>query len=243
MNKSREILYEGKAKIIIQLDDATAVVQHFKDDVTAFNSLKRDSIVNKGIINNRISYLLMQHLEKCGIATHMLEFLNDREQRVKRLDMIPIEVVVRNIAAGSICKKFGIPKGKVFSAPLVELYYKSDELADPMISEDHALHFELVTHSELQHIRALVLEINNVLRTVFDAVDVLLVDFKLEFGRNPYDHNNIVLADEISPDTCRLWDKSTHIALDKDLYRLGIGGVQEGYSTVLQRIEKFFGQA
>ena len=234
MKKDSRVLYEGKAKIILSHTDDSCVIQHFKDDITAFNAQSCTTLENKGIINNKISYLLMSHLAERGIKTHLLQYLNEREQLVERLCVVPLEVVVRNVAAGSICKRLGIQRGLVFRKPLVEFYYKNDDLKDPMITEDYITCFELSTESELHRIKSLALQISGILSVVFASINVTLVDLKLEFGRKD---KEIVLADEISPDTCRLWDKETGSVLDKDLYRLGYGSVIEGYSKVLLRLE------
>ncbi|MEH0831322.1 phosphoribosylaminoimidazolesuccinocarboxamide synthase [Anaplasma bovis] len=239
MDGRREVLYEGKAKTVFLHRDPVFVIQHFKDAITAFNAERTDTLPGKGAINNRISYLLMQHLNKCGIDTHIVELLNENEQLVKKLSMLPIEVVIRNIAAGSFCKRFGVEKGTAISPPLLEFYYKNDNLSDPMISEDHIINFSLATSAEVAHIRASALQINQALRSVFDAIGIQLLDLKLEFGKHS---GNIVLGDEISPDTCRLVDKSSGKVLDKDIYRLKLGDVLDGYREVLNRIEQHLGQ-
>ncbi|SBO14270.1 Phosphoribosylaminoimidazole-succinocarboxamide synthase [Anaplasma phagocytophilum] len=241
MENTREVLYEGKAKIILRHpENERAVIQHFKDTLTAFNAQRKSEIQGKGALTNRISSLLMEHLEASGIRTHFLSFLNEKEQLVSKLNMIPLEVVVRNIAAGSMCKKFGIPKGKVLAEPIVEFYYKNDELSDPMIAEDHAICFGLASKSELAHMREIALQANKILSALFSEVKILLVDFKLEFGKDSHSEQEIVLGDEISPDTCRLWDTSTLTVLDKDLYRFDIGNIEDGYKEVLQRLEQHF---
>ncbi|MFV9838923.1 MAG: phosphoribosylaminoimidazolesuccinocarboxamide synthase [Aaplasma endosymbiont of Hyalomma asiaticum] len=239
MERAGNVLYEGKAKIVLLHTDNRCVIQHFKDDITAFNAQNHATLTNKGIINNKISYLLMTYLAERGIKTHLLQYLNDREQLVERLRVIPLEVVVRNIAAGSICKRLGIQHGLVLRKPLVEFYHKNDMLQDPMVTEDHITCFELATESDLGHIRNTALRINEMLIEIFADINITLVDLKLEFGlKETGTKKEVVLADEISPDTCRLWDKRTGSILDKDLYRLGSGDVMAGYREVLMRIER-----
>ena len=239
MKRAGGILYEGKAKIVFLHTDNTCVIQHFKDDITAFNAQNHTTLKNKGVINNKISYLLMTYLAERGIKTHLLQYLNDREQLVERLRVIPLEVVVRNVAAGSICKRLGIQHGLVLRKPLVEFYHKNDKLQDPMVTEDHIICFGLSTESELSHMRSAALKINEMLVGIFADINITLVDLKLEFGLRAIDtEKEVVLADEISPDTCRLWDKQTGSVLDKDLYRLGAGDVIAGYSEVLMRMER-----
>ncbi|WP_037351915.1 phosphoribosylaminoimidazolesuccinocarboxamide synthase [Anaplasma marginale] len=237
MHTEREALYEGKAKIIFPGPDSSSVVQHFKDDITAFNSQKRDIIPGKGAVNNRVSYLIMRHLESHGIKTHILGFLDDREQLVRRVDIIPIEVVVRNLACGSFCKRFGVAPGTPILPPVVEFYYKNDALSDPMMTEDHLVSLGYATSGEVGHIKAESLRVNTILRKVMREVGIVLVDFKLEFGRLQQADGEIVLADEISPDTCRLHNASDDAVLDKDLYRLNLGDTLGGYAEVLRRIE------
>ncbi|MGN7678332.1 MAG: phosphoribosylaminoimidazolesuccinocarboxamide synthase [Anaplasma sp.] len=239
MDNTRRELYTGKAKVIFEGPDPESVVQHFKDDLTAFNAQKKDVLPGKGAINNRISYLLMRHLENHGISTHLIELLNDREQLVRKVHIIPIEVVVRNLASGSLCKKFCVEHGTIISPPIVEFYYKNDPMEDPMMAEDHIISFGLATREEITGIRATSLKINEVLGALLSKVGITLVDFKVEFGRLEHPAAQILLADEISPDTCRFWDSKDHTVLDKDIYRLGSGNVLQGYAEVLRRIESY----
>ena len=231
-----KIIYEGKAKTIIATEDPSTVVQHFKDDVTAFNKEKYESIQGKGIINNRISAFIMKKLEEAGISTHFIEVLNEREQLVKKLKIIPLEVVVRNIAAGSFCKRFSIKEGKSLTSPIIEFFYKNDDLADPMVSESHILYFNWLSNTEIEEIKSTSLKVNEFLVNLFSTVEINLVDFKLEFGRLISDNKKIILADEISPDNCRLWDKKTFKKLDKDIFRLNLGDLKEAYTEVAERL-------
>ncbi|QGR02764.1 phosphoribosylaminoimidazolesuccinocarboxamide synthase [Ehrlichia ruminantium] len=229
-------IYEGKAKIILSTSNPTEVIQHFKDEITAFNNKKADIIPEKGIINNHISALLMKKLTATGINTHFISLLNEREQLIKHATIIPIEVVIRNASAGNFSKRFNMKEGITFKLPIIEFYYKNDELSDPMISESHILSFELLTHQELETIKKLAFNINNTLSKLFLNVNIKLIDFKLEFGRLYSNQSELLLADEISPDTCRLWDISTDKKLDKDCYRLNLGNVIERYREVAQRL-------
>ncbi|WP_168464654.1 phosphoribosylaminoimidazolesuccinocarboxamide synthase [Wolbachia endosymbiont of Ctenocephalides felis wCfeT] len=229
-------IYEGKAKSIIETEDPLTVIQYFKDDVTAFNKEKYEVIEGKGVINNRISTFIMGKLEEVGINTHFIKVLSNREQLVKKLKIIPIEVVVRNIAAGSFCKRFGIKEGDKLSSPIIEFFYKNDSLADPMISEGHILYFSWLSNKELEEVKAITLKINEILVRLFSNIGIDLVDFKLEFGRLVNDNTKIVLADEISPDNCRLWDKKTHKKLDKDVFRLNLGDLKAAYLEVAERL-------
>lgn len=233
MMKSEQ-LYEGKAKKVFATDDPALLIVDYKDDATAFNGLKKGTIAGKGIINNQMSNRLMQRLERAGIPTHFVEELSERETLVKRVEIIPIEVIVRNIAAGSFSKRYGIPEGKVFSAPTIEYSYKNDELADPLINNSHILALQLARADEMETIRRYALRVNEVLSAFWAECGVTLVDFKLEFGRLPY--GTIILADEISPDTCRLWDSKTGEKLDKDRFRRDLGGVEDAYAEVMRRL-------
>ncbi len=229
-------LYEGKAKILFETDHPERLlIQHFKDDATAFNALKRSSIQGKGVVNNTVSTWIFRHLEKQGIPTHFVEKLSDRDMLVRRVTIVPVEVVVRNRATGSICKRLGIEKGRPFSPPLVEYFYKDDALGDPLIGETHILQFGWATAPELSEINRLSLAVNEILKTVFHAAKLELIDFKLEFGRDA-ESGKLVLADEFSPDGCRLWDHATGESKDKDRFRQDLGGVQEAYLEVQARL-------
>ncbi|WDM85140.1 phosphoribosylaminoimidazolesuccinocarboxamide synthase [Ehrlichia sp. JZT12] len=236
--ESKQKIYEGKAKIIFSTPNSSEVIQYFKDEVTAFNKKKADNIHGKGKINNYISAFLMSKLANKGIKTHFISLLNEREQLVKQVTIVPIEIVVRNLSAGNFSKKFHIEEGTEFRSPIIEFYYKSDKLLDPMVSEGHILSFQWLTHQELEEIKTLSLSINNILTELFLNVDIKLVDFKLEFGKlhNNQQPDNLLLADEVSPDTCRLWDIHTKKRLDKDCYRLNLGSVIEAYKEVAQRL-------
>ena len=231
------LLYEGKAKQLFEGPEPGTIIQHFKDDATAFNGEKKDIISGKGVINNRISEYIMLRLEELGIPTHFIRTLNMREQLVRAVEIVPIEVVVRNRSAGSFCKRFGRPEGELLPYPILECYLKSDELGDPLITEEHILAFDIADPHELEEIYALALRINDFLCGLFFGVGIRLIDFKLEFGRL-YDNGNIyiILADEITPDNCRLWDVKTNEKLDKDRFRLDLGGVAEAYQEVARRL-------
>lgn len=232
--EKRELLYEGKAKKVYATDDPELLIVSYKDDATAFNGLKKGTISGKGAINNRMSNLLMSRLEEAGVPTHLVRELNQRETLVKRVSIIPLEVIVRNIAAGSFSKRYGREEGAVFDAPVLEFSYKNDELGDPLLNDDHALALGLASREELALIRRYALAINGLLRDIWAACGVILVDFKLEFGR--LGDGAVVLADEISPDTCRLWDAETREKLDKDRFRRDLGGVEEAYVRVMERL-------
>lgn len=225
--------YEGKAKILYNTDDPQLVIQYFKDDATAFNAQKRGTIVNKGVMNNAISSAIFQRLAAAGMPTHFVKLLSEREMLVKRLQIIPVEVVIRNVIAGSLAKRMGRPEGEVLPSPIVEYYYKDDALGDPMINFDHAMIFGLATYDELTRVHALALRVNKYLSGFFDKMGITLVDFKLEFGRSGTD---IILGDEITPDGCRLWDKVTQEKLDKDRFRRDLGGVEEAYQRVYKLV-------
>lgn len=229
-----EQLYEGKAKKVFATDDEDLLIVDYKDDATAFNGLKKGTITGKGIINNRMSNLLMQKLEKAGIPTHFVKELSDRETLVKKVSIVPLEVIVRNISAGSFAKHYGVEEGIVFAEPTVEYSYKNDDLGDPLLNEDHAVALGLVTREESALIRKYALAINEELRKIWAACGVTLVDFKLEFGKTS--DGTIVLADEISPDTSRLWDSETGEKLDKDRFRRDLGGVEAAYEEVMKRL-------
>ncbi len=235
MNRGEQ-LYEGKAKKVFTTEDPELLVVSYKDDATAFNGLKRGTITGKGVINNRMSNALMRMLEKKGIPTHFVEQLSERDTLVKKVSIVPLEVIVRNISAGSFAKHYGVAEGIVFDAPTIEFSYKNDELGDPLLNEYHALALKLATREEIETIKDYSLRINEALKEFWLSCSVTLVDFKLEFGRLP--DGTIVLADEISPDTCRLWDSKTHEKLDKDRFRRDLGGVEEAYREIIERMEK-----
>ena len=232
--EKKELLYEGKAKKVYTTDDPEQLIVSYKDDATAFNGLKKGTIAGKGVINNKMSNLLMARLEKEGIPTHLVKELNDRETLVKKVSIVPLEVIVRNISAGSFAKRYGVEEGIVFDRPTFELSYKNDDLGDPLMNDDHALALKLATAEELALIRKYALTVDRLMQQVWAECGVTLVDFKLEFGRLA--DGTIVLADEISPDTCRLWDSKTHEKLDKDRFRRDLGGVEDAYAEVMRRM-------
>ena len=231
--ETRDKLYEGKAKIVYATNQPGVIIQYFKDDATAFNALKRGTIVGKGVVNNRMSAALFERLGRAGVATHYLGTLSDREMLCRRLEIIKIETIVRNIVAGSLAKRTGLEEGTPIKAPVVELYLKSDALGDPMLNDDHVRMLKLATPAELAWIRRTARKINGVLRPHLRTRGLLLVDFKLEFGRSG---RQLYLGDEISPDTCRLWDAKTREKLDKDRFRRDLGGVEEAYQEVYRRL-------
>ena len=238
MNKGKK-LYEGKAKIIYSTNEKDLVIQHFKDDATAFNALKKANIEGKGVLNNRISEYLLNSLGQCGIQTHRIKRLNMREQLIKKANIIPVEFIIRNIATGSLSKRLGISEGTVLEKPLLEYYLKNDELGDPIIAKEHIYAFEWATEKEIKIIDKMSLRINDLLQGIFRGVGIKLVDFKIEYGRiwnENNDINEIILADEISPDTCRLWDMRTEKKLDKDRFRKDLGNIIEAYQDVARRL-------
>lgn len=228
------MIYEGKAKKVYQTADENLYIVSYKDDATAFNGLKKGTITGKGVINNQMSNLLMQMLEKGGVPTHFVEELNERETLVKKVAIVPLEVIIRNISAGSFAKRYGVEEGIVFDAPTIEFSYKNDELGDPLFNSYHAVALKLATWEEIETIKAMAFKINELLKDYFKKLNIDLVDFKVEFGR--LSDGTIVLADEISPDTCRLWDSETHEKLDKDRFRRDMGGVEEAYHEVMHRL-------
>ena len=232
--KKLKLLYEGKAKKVYQTEMAQRLIVEYKDDATAFNGLKKGTIVGKGIINNKMSNRLMQRLEDAGIPTHFVTELNDRETVVKRVSIVPLEVIVRNIAAGSFSMRYGVEEGTVFEQPTIEFSYKNDSLGDPLLNTDHAKALKLATDAEIATIRTMALRINEILKSFWAECGVTLVDFKLEFGR--LSDGTIILADEISPDTCRLWDAKTGDKLDKDRFRRDLGGVENAYAEIMRRL-------
>jgi phosphoribosylaminoimidazole-succinocarboxamide synthase len=236
MNRRRRI-YEGKAKILYEGPEPGTLVQHFKDDATAFNNKKRDRIEGKGVLNNRISEFIFERLNEIGVPTHFIKRLNMREQLIREVEIIPLEVVIRNVAAGSLAERLGLDEGTMLPRSIVEFYYKSDELGDPMVSEEHITAFGWATPQELDDVMALALRINDFLSGLFLGVGIRLVDFKVEFGRQwEGDQMRVVLADEISPDCCRLWDIETQNKLDKDRFRRDMGGLVEAYQEVARRL-------
>lgn len=234
--EQKEQLYEGKAKKVFATDDPELLIVAYKDDATAFNGLKKGTIVGKGVINNKMSNRLMAMLEKNGIPTHYVKELSDRETLVKKVSIVPLEVIVRNISAGSFAKHYGVEEGIVFDQPTVEYSYKNDALGDPLLNTSHALALQLATAEEIETIRTYALRIDELLKAFWKTCGVTLVDFKLEFGR--LSDGSIVLADEISPDTCRLWDAATGEKLDKDRFRRDLGGVEEAYAEIMHRLEE-----
>ena len=227
-------LYEGKAKKVYATNDENLVIVSYKDDATAFNGLKKGTISGKGVINNRMSNMLMQMLEKNGVPTHFVEELSERDTVVRKVSIVPLEVIIRNISAVSFAKRYGVEEGIVFDEPTIEFSYKNDDLGDPLINEYHALALKLATKAEIETIKSMAFKINELLKERFAKVNITLVDFKLEFGRLP--DGTIVLADEISPDTCRFWDSTTHEKLDKDRFRRDLGGVEDAYNEVMRRM-------
>ena len=232
--KKLEQIYEGKAKKVFKTDDEALVIVEYKDDATAFNGLKKGTIVGKGIINNKMSNMLMQLLEKHGVPTHYVEQLSDRETLVRKVSIVPLEVIIRNVSAGSFAKNYGVEEGIVFEEPTIEFSYKNDALGDPLINQYHALALKLATKEEIETIKNYAFKVNEVLKDYFRKLNIDLIDFKLEFGRLA--DGTIVLADEISPDTCRYWDSTTKEKLDKDRFRRDLGGVEDAYNEVMRRL-------
>jgi phosphoribosylaminoimidazole-succinocarboxamide synthase len=240
MQPRRKQLYEGKAKILFEGPEPGTIVQHFKDDATAFNNQKKGTIIGKGVINNRISEFIMLKLNEIGIQTHFIKSLNMREQLVKKVDIIPLEVIVRNVAAGSLAKRFGLEEGMILPRAIVEFCLKNDSLGDPFLCEDYITAFGWADPNELEEIKVLALRINDFLIGLFLGVNIRLVDFKIEFGRTvTQDVEHLILADEISPDSCRLWDIKTNEKMDKDRFRRDLGKVEEAYREVARRLGLF----
>ncbi|MGV3024561.1 phosphoribosylaminoimidazolesuccinocarboxamide synthase [Clostridium thermobutyricum] len=230
-----EKLYEGKAKQIFRTDNEENVIVHYKDDATAFNGEKKAEIQNKGILNNQITSMIFQMLNKNGVKTHFIEKLNDRDQLCKKVEIVPLEVIVRNVAAGSMAKRLGLEEGYKLKTTVFELSYKDDSLGDPLINDYHAVGIGATTFEELEKIYEMTDKINNLLKDFFKKQNIDLIDFKIEFGRLP--NGEVILADEISPDTCRFWDSTTGEKLDKDRFRRDMGNVEEAYIEILKRIE------
>lgn len=236
--EKKEQLYEGKAKKVFATENPDYVIVSYKDDATAFNGLKKGTIAGKGVINNKMSNMMMQMLEKKGIPTHFVEQIDDRNTVVKKVSIVPLEVIIRNVAAGSFSKRYGVAEGTAFSAPTIEFSYKNDELGDPLINDYHALALNLATKEEIETIKKMAFAVNDNMKAFFKELNIDLIDFKLEFGRFK---GEIVLADEISPDTCRFWEAGTwdttkHNSLDKDRFRRDLGGVEDAYAEIFKRI-------
>ncbi len=236
--QKKEQLYEGKAKKVFATENPDYVIVSYKDDATAFNGLKKGTISGKGVINNKMSNMMMAMLEKKGIPTHFVEQLSDRDTVVKKVQIVPLEVIIRNVAAGSFSKRYGVPEGTKFSAPTIEFSYKNDELGDPLINDYHALALGLATAQEIDTIKKMAFAVNDAMIEFFKQLNIDLIDFKLEFGRFK---GQILLADEISPDTCRFWEAGTwdttkHVSLDKDRFRRDLGGVEDAYKEVFKRL-------
>ncbi|RXZ58001.1 phosphoribosylaminoimidazolesuccinocarboxamide synthase [Candidatus Borkfalkia ceftriaxoniphila] len=231
--EKRAQLYEGKAKKVYATDNADVVIVDYKDDATAFNGLKKGTIAGKGVINNKMSNMMFKIMESKGIPTHLVEELSDRETAVKKVEIVPLEVIIRNTAAGSFSKRLGVPEGKKLPVTVLEFSYKNDDLGDPLINDYHALAMELATPEEIETIKNMAFKVNEVMKEFFKTLNIDLIDFKLEFGRF---HGQIILADEISPDTCRFWDMTTGEKLDKDRFRRDMGGVEDAYKEVFARL-------
>ena len=232
--EKRAQLYEGKAKKVFATDDENLVIVSYKDDATALDGLKKGTISGKGVVNNRMSNFLMQILEQNGVKTHFVEELSDRDTVVKKVSIVPLEVIIRNISAGSFAKRFGVEEGIVFDEPTIEFSYKNDDLHDPLMNAYHAIALKLATKEEIDTIKSMAFKVNEILKAYFLKLNIKLVDFKLEFGR--LSDGRIVLADEISPDTCRFWDAETNEKLDKDRFRRDMGGVEDAYNEMMRRV-------
>mgnify|MGYP000908609945 FL=1 len=227
-------LYEGKAKKVYATEDPAVVIVSYKDDATALDGLKKGTITGKGVINNVMSNHMFQLLEQQGVPTHFVEQLSERETLVKKVSIVPLEVIIRNVSAGHFAQRYGVEEGIVFDEPTIEFSYKNDELGDPLMNAYHAIALKAATREEIETIKAMAFKVNEVMKQYFDTLNVILVDFKLEFGKTA--DGKIVLADEISPDTCRLWDKTTKEKLDKDRFRRDMGGVEEAYQEIMKRV-------
>ena len=231
--KKLEQLYEGKAKKVFATDDPDVVIVDYKDDATAFNGLKKGTIAGKGVINNKMSNMMFRIMEQHGIPTHFVEELSDRETAVKKVQIVPLEVIIRNTAAGSFSKRYGVPEGTKLATTVFEFSYKNDDLGDPLLNDYHALALNLATQEEIDTIKNMAFRVNDIMKEFFKGLNIDLIDFKLEFGRF---HGQIILADEISPDTCRFWDMTTGEKLDKDRFRRDLGGVEDAYKEVFARL-------
>ena len=234
--EKRQQLYEGKAKKVFATDDENLYIVSYKDDATAFNGFKKGQIAGKGVINNKMSNMLMAMLEKSGVPTHFVEEINDRETVVKKVEIVPLEVIIRNVSAGSFAKHYGVEEGIIFDEPTIEFSYKNDDLGDPLLNAYHAIALKLATREEIELIKTMAFKVNEVLKEYFKKLNIRLIDFKLEFGKTP--GGKIILADEISPDTCRFWDMDTNEKLDKDRFRRDLGGVEDAYNEVMRRISE-----
>ncbi len=232
--EKKEQLYEGKAKKVYATNDPNLVIVDYKDDATAFNGVKKGTITGKGVINNKMTNFMFSLLEKEGVPTHLVKEISDRETIVKKVSIVPLEVIVRNVAAGSFSKRMGVEEGKQLLCPILEFSYKCDELNDPFINDDYALALGIATKEEIDTIKTLTLKVNAFMKDFFKKLNIDLIDFKIEFGKTP--DGQIILADEISPDTCRFWDSTTHEKLDKDRFRRDLGGVEEAYHEIMKRI-------
>ena len=232
--EKREQMYEGKAKKVYATDDANYCIVSYKDDATAFNGLKKGTIQGKGVVNNKMTNFLMKEMEKEGIPTHFVEELSDRETVVKKVSIVPLEVIIRNVAAGSFSKRLGVEEGTALKSTILEFCYKDDDLGDPMVNDYHILAMGYATEEELETIKTLTFKINTFLKSFFAQINVDLIDFKIEFGKTA--DGQIILADEISPDTCRFWDATTHEKLDKDRFRRDLGNVEDAYQEMMKRI-------
>lgn len=231
--EKRRMIYEGKAKKVYETEDSDYVVIQYKDDATAFNGLKKGTISDKGVMNNKITAMIFEILEGSGIPTHFEKLLNDREQLCKRVEIVPLEVIVRNVAAGSLAKRLGVPEGTKLNCTVLEFCYKNDDLGDPILNDYHILSINLASREEIDTLSCMALKVNDILTGYFKRLNIDLIDFKLEFGRYK---DSIVLADEISPDTCRFWDAVTHEKLDKDRFRRDLGNVEDAYKEILSRV-------
>lgn len=231
----KDFIYEGKAKRVYTTDNPNQVVIEYKDDATAFNAQKRGTIQDKGVVNNEVTTILFQKLEEIGVPTHFIKKLSDREQLCKKVDIVPLEFVVRNVVAGSMAKRLGMEEGTVPPNQIIDICYKRDDLGDPLINDDHAVALGAANYLELSQMYMMTGKINNFLKGIFDDAGLRLIDFKIEFGKDA--DGNIILADEISPDTCRLWDKETNEKLDKDRFRRDLGNVEQAYQEVLKRLK------
>lgn len=232
--EKKEMLYEGKAKKVFKTEDENLYIVDYKDDATAFNGQKKGQISGKGIINNKMSNFLMQIMEKNGIPTHFVEEISERETVVKKVEIVPLEVIIRNVAAGSFSKRLGVEEGSPLKTTILEYCYKDDELGDPLINDYHAMALGIASREELDRIAEMTFKVNDILKAYFKGINIDLIDFKIEFGRTP--DGKIILADEISPDTCRLWDADTHEKLDKDRFRRDLGNVEDAYQEVFKRL-------
>lgn len=230
----KEKLYEGKAKSVFATDNPEVLLVDYKDDATAFNGLKKGTISGKGAINNRVTNYMMSILEEQGVPTHLVEEIDSRKTLVKKVSIVPLEVIIRNISAGSFAKNYGVEEGIIFDNPTIEFSYKNDDLGDPLINSYHAVALKLATKEEIDTIKTMAFKVNDIMKKFFKGLNIDLVDFKLEFGR--LSNGEIVLADEISPDTCRFWDSTTHEKLDKDRFRRDMGGVEDAYQEILKRL-------